>query len=282
MKKVLTILTFFIICADTFAQQAVVFKMAYLPGLKYTSTVNTNTMLQMDFKGDSAELKKITANGTLFPVILQNKNDINYTVNTGAFNDKKIFPIAIKYQSVVNKEFVNGNELPANPNNIAGQQITGFCNGDKMQLDTSKERQASDSLKNVVVNSLNNIQAQIYFPDKALKIGDTFAQDIPIALPVNSTPIQINTHLVYKLIAIQNKTALFDIGQTINYKNHTPQGDTEITGTGDGKLFYDVSNSFLKLYQTNLNLTYSMLMGKLTMVGTAKMTAKYQTDIVKN
>ncbi len=282
MKKTLPILAFLFAFANVFAQQAMVFKTKYLPLSKYSASVNMNTVLQMDFKGDSTELKKVAANGTQLPIIMQNKNDVSYTVTTGELNEKKLFPIAIKYQSVVNKELVNGNELPADANNLAGQQITGLCNGEKMQLDTSNGKQLADSLKNVVVNSLNNIQAEIYFPPTALKIGDTFTQDVPIAVPLSGMATQVNTHLVYKLIAIQNKTALFDISQSINYKVTTPQGDTNITGSGDGKLFFDIGNSFLKLYQTNLSLSYQMPMGKLTMTGTAKMTAVYKTDIVRN
>jgi len=279
MKKVLIILVSLFAFANTFAQQAMVFKTLYLPSTKYSASVSMNTVLQMDFKGDSAELKKVAANGTQLPIIMQNKNDVSYTVTTGTLNDKKLFPIAIKYQSVINKELVNGNELPIDANNLGGQEITGLCNGEKMQLDTSNGKQLADSLKNVVVNSLNNVQAQIYFPPTALKVGDTFFQDIPIAVPLTGIAMQVNTHLVYKLIVIQNNIALFDITQSINYKVTTPQGETNITGTGDGKLFFNIANSFLKLYQTNLSLSYHMPMDKLTMVGTAKMTAVYKTDI---
>ena len=284
MKRIIIInILLFFACVDVFAQQAIVFKMRYMPGLKYTITSNNDNVMQVDFKGDSAQLKQITANGTQLPIIIQNKNMASYTLKTGSANSQKNFSGIVQYSTIENKELLNGRQISNDINPLTGLEInTVFTPEGKMKADTGAMKTHTDSLKNLVANMSNSILNMVAFPAGAIKPGDTFTQDIPMAVPISGNPIQLNAHIVYKFVAIQNKQALFDINQSVSFKAFTAQGEVLITGKGTGKLFYDTTFNFLKIYQTSLTLNYSMLMGNLTMNGTASILTDYQASITAN
>jgi len=260
--------------ANTFAQQATVFKMKYLPGLIYTSTQTINSLTQIDFTGDKAELDKLPV--TRLPIVLQNKNNLKYTVKTGTPNFQKNFSGIVQYLYASNKQLINGNET-ADVDTLKGKVFLGlFLNG-VFYLDSTKKLQIPDSLKKFVAATINSIK--IIFPDKALKPGDSFIQDVPITMPVPGKTVTLNTHIIYKLTDIKNGAAFFDVTQTADFKTHTDQGDMEISGNGEGHIFYDMQYGFFRVYQNTLNLKFTLKTDKLTMNGTSNLISVYQTDI---
>lgn len=263
--------------ANTYAQQAAVFKMKYLPGLIYTNTQTINSLTQIDFTGDKVELEKLPV-GQL-PIVLQNKSNVKYTVKTGNPNFKKIFSGIVQYLYASNKQLINGNETEG-IDSLKGRYFSGFFVDGAFRLDSAKNLDVPDSLKKFLAGTVNSVK--IVFPDKALKPGDMFIQDIPLTMPVSSKQVTLNTHIVYKLTGIKNGAAFFDVTQTADFKAHTDQGDMEINGNGEGHIFYDMQYSFFRVYQNTLNLKFTLKTDKLTMNGTSSMLSVYQTDINKN
>jgi len=274
MKKPGAIFILIFAFANTFAQQTTVFKMKYLPGLIYTSTQTINSLTQIDFTGDKAELDKLPV--SQLPIVLQNKSNLKYTVKTGGLNSKKNFWGIVQYLYAINKQLINGNQTEG-IDTLKGKEFAGlFVNG-AFRLDSVKNVQISDTLKNVVAATINSVK--IIFPDKVLKPGDSFSQDVPMTMPVSGKPVTVNTHIVYKLTDIKNGAAFFDVTQTADFKTHTDQGDMEISGNGEGHIFYDLQYSFFRVYQNTLNLKFTLKTDKLTMNGTSNMISVYQTDI---
>jgi len=274
MKKPGAIFILIFAFANTFAQRTTVFKMKYLPGLIYTSTQTINSLTQIDFTGDKAELDKLPV--SQLPIVLQNKSNLKYTVKTGGLNSKKNFWGIVQYLYAINKQLINGNQTEG-IDTLKGKEFAGlFVNG-AFRLDSVKNVQISDTLKNVVAATINSVK--IIFPDKVLKPGDSFSQDVPMTMPVSGKPVTVNTHIVYKLTDIKNGAAFFDVTQTADFKTHTDQGDMEISGNGEGHIFYDLQYSFFRVYQNTLNLKFTLKTDKLTMNGTSNMISVYQTDI---
>jgi hypothetical protein len=274
MKKPGAIFILIFAFANTFAQQAAVFKMKYLPGLIYTSTQTINSLTEIDFTGDKAELDKLPV--SQLPIVLQNKSNLKYTVKTGGPNSQKKFSGIVQYLYAINKQLVNGNET-AGIDTLKGKGFYGFFLNGAFCLDSAKNLQISDTLKNFVAATINSVK--IIFPDKMLKPGDSFTQDVPLTMPVSGKPVTVNTHIVYKLTGIKNGAAFFDVTQTADFKTHTDQGDIEISGNGEGHIFYDMQYSFLKVYQNTLNLKFALKTDKLIMNGTSNQISVYQTDI---
>jgi len=277
MKKVLIILFSLFAFADAFAQQATVFKMEYLPALTYTCIQTINSLTQINFTGDKAELDKLPV--SRLPIVLQNKSKLIYMVKTGEPNFQKNFSGIVQYIYTSNKQLVNGTENEA-IDSLKEKKFAGVFSNGTFGLDSAKNLQIADSLKKFVAGTINSVK--IVFPDKALKPGDTFTQDIPIQMPVSGNKVSFNTHIVYKLISIKNKGAFFDVTQTAAVKTHTEQGDVEINGNGEGHVFYDMQYRFFRAYQNTLNLKFTMQTGKLTMNGTSDILSVYETQINKN
>ncbi len=263
--------------ANTFAQQGTVFKMKYLPELTYTNTQTINSLTQIDFTGDKAELDKLPV--SQLPIVLQNKSNLKYTVKTGNPDFQKNFSGIVQYLYASNKQLINGNETES-IDSLKGRYFTGFFVYGGFRLDSAKNLQMPDSLKKFVAGTINAIK--IVFPDKAIKPGDNFTQDVPITMPVSGQTVTLNTHIVYKLTSIKNGAAFFDVTQTVAFETHTDQGDMEISGNGEGHIFYDMRYSFFRVYQNTLNLKFTLKTDKLTMNGTSSMISVYQTDINKN
>jgi len=277
MKRIGAIFLLIFAFANVFAQQATVFKMKYLPGLIYTSTQTINSVTQIDFTGDKVELDKLPV--TQLPIILQNKGNLKYTVKTGSLNFPKNFSGIVQYFYAGNKQSINGIET-GDIDTLKGKEFDGRFVDDLFFLDRLKNPQIPDSLKKVVAGTINS--AKIIFPEKALKPGDSFTQDVPMAMPVSGKSVTLNTHIVYKLTDIKNGAAFFDVVQTADFKTHTEQGDMEINGNGEGHIFYDMRYNFFRLYQNTLNLKFTLKGNKVTMNGTSSLISVYQTDINKN
>lgn len=274
MKKVLITLVFLFAFADAFAQQGVIFKMKYLPGLTYTCTQTINSLTQVNFTGDKAELDKLPV--SQLPIVLQNKSSLKYTVKTGGLNSQKKFSGIVQYLYEGNKQLINGNKTE-DIDSLKGRAFAGFFANGIFFLDSTKNVQLPDSLKKFIAGTINSVK--IVFPDKALKPGDTFTQDVPMTMPVAENKMTVNTHIVYRLTGIKNNGAFFDVTQTTAVKTHTEQGDIAISGTGEGHVFYDMQYGFFRVYQNTLKLKFTMQSGKLMMNGTSDILSVYQTEI---
>ncbi|WP_448701808.1 hypothetical protein ACFGVR_06110 [Mucilaginibacter sp. AW1-3] len=274
MKKANLIFIFLFAFADVFAQQGVIFKMRYLPDLTYTCTQTINSLTQIDFTGDKTELEKLPV--MQLPIVLQNKNSLKYTLKTGKPDFQKNFSGIVQYLYASTKQLMNGEEI-AGVDSLKGKNFAGIFLNNVFRLDDVKNAQIPDSLRNLVSGMINSVQ--IIFPDKALKPGDSFTQDVPMQMPVSGKPVTVNTRVVYKLISTKNNGAFFDVTQTAVFKTHTDNGDMEITGTGDGHIFYDMQHHFFRLYQNTLTLKFTIPTGKLTMSGTSTILSAYQTEI---
>lgn len=260
--------------ANAFAQQGTVFKMKYLPGLIYTSTQTINSLTQIDFAGDKTELDKLPV--TQLPIVLQNKSSLKYTVKTGTPDFKKNFSGIVQYLYTSNKQLINGNETES-IDSLKGKMFPGLFVNNVFRLDSEKNVQIPDSLKKFVAGTINSVK--IVFPDNALKPGDSFTQDVPITMPVSGKTVTLNTRIVYKLTNVKNGAAFFDVTQTADFKIHTDQGDMEISGNGEGHIFYDMQYSFFRVYQNTLNLKFTLKTDKLTMNGISNLISVSQTDI---
>ena len=277
MKKVSVILIFLFALADAFAQQGIIFKMRYQPGWVYTCTQTINALTQINVTGDKTEMDKILAAGTQLPIILQSKNSLKYTVKTEGSKIQKNFSGIVQYLYNDTKQTVNGTEAESTLDTLKGKKFPVFFKNDEVYFDTVKIIGIPDNLKTLVAAVLNSVK--ITFPDKALKPGDTFTQDVPVTMPVSGKPITVNTHIVYKLTGMKNNEAFFDVIQTAAFKTHTTEGDININGNGEGHIFFDMQRNFFKVYQNTLNLIFTVQSGSLTMNGTTNVLSVYQTEI---
>ena len=93
--------------------------------------------------------------------------------------------------------------------------------------------------------------SQLNFPERQVKIGESFSIESPLSIPIAGVTIEITMTTNYHLLRINNGIADFDVSQVYTLKTIIAKYTVNATGSGQGKLFYDVSNNYYLKYQTD-------------------------------
>jgi len=267
------------------AQKEVLFKMGYLPSNTYSSTMNMDMNMEMDITGDTAIVNKMKKSGQKLPMIMQMQSTMGFDIKTGVQKDSKI-PVIIRMGGTSVKMKMNGVESPI-PSTNTKTDIYGYYSADgKMSIDSVGGKKMDDALKQQMVKMIDQMQANIKFPDKPMKIGDTFPQDIPMDLPMAGGSAKVLVKGIYKLIAIENNKAYFDVTFTMTMDMTENKMNVDMTGGGDGKFIYDMTNNFVSMVRENLNMIYSLALPqmppKMKMTGKANMLMDQKTTVTAN
>jgi hypothetical protein len=106
---------------------------------------------------------------------------------------------------------------------------------------------------------------QIKFPDKQMKVGDTFAQQAPMtALDLKDVGIDkdFDVNVTYKLTAIKDGLAYFDtiakfemdLNKQANGRTFAGQG----AGGGSGKMIFDIAKSYPRSAVMDINISFDI------------------------
>jgi hypothetical protein len=263
------------------AQQTVQFVFKYLPNTNYTSSVVAQTSGEINFKGSEEDLKKLKASGANEKMTLTGTMQMAYTIKSGSYKTDKVFPVLLTYNSINNKQLLDGKEMPTRPNVFVNKSIFAHSDaGGKLKIDSvSNSANNADSVIKVVAAVIDNFNRQINFPEKGMKIGDTFTQDLPMNLPVMGSNVAVAMTLTYNLTAIKNDIGYFDVSQTAAFTFPTTYGAVDIKGTGNGKLEFSVKKSFPIKYESLSEITYAMKIENLEVAGLAKVNTVLTTNI---
>ena len=69
-------------------------------------------------------------------------------------------------------------------------------------------------MRNVLKTTLENVQQAIKFPEKPMKVGESFNSEIPMTIPMEGmNPISVKINMEYLLTEIKDGKAFFDIKQ---------------------------------------------------------------------
>jgi hypothetical protein len=283
MKKLLLIVLISISFTRIYAQQGFIFKIKYLPNRHYTTMMQMDMNMDMDFKGDSAILEKIKASGTKVPMAMTNSTKMEMSINTGALKPANAFPITFNYSGVESKVSVNGDEKVSPPSPIIGQTIYGeYTTDGKMRLDSISGK-IDDQLKQTVMAGITNLLNQMKFPDKPMSIGETFNQEVPFSLPVAGMNMSSTIKIVYKLISVDKNSAYFDTIQSMDFDVNTEKDGVKMIGkgkgAGDGKLVYNLAQGFATEMTSNLGFDLTMNVSNITIIAKAKMVSINKTTI---
>lgn len=289
-KKSIISVCFLIMAGCVFAQQAVVFKLKYIPNQKYTTSINMKMDMTLDMQADEATMSKVKSGGMTLPMVFKMDTQMESEMITGAMNKTAAtFPLTISYKDISSHQTLNNQELPQQASPLIGQQITGACdiNG-KLKLDSIPATDPNSKIKSMIATMLNKLFEQMKFPDKPMNIGDTFTQNVPMDIPLPGFKANFNITILYKLIAINNGTADFDIDQTAAFSFDPNQTTTKPgmkgtgSGSGAGKLKFDIAKNILTDMQTDLLLSFNMTIDKMTLSGSAKSVQTQHTSIAAN
>lgn len=268
MKKLAWIIALSLITCFANAQQSVLFKIKYLPNRIYKMAMKMDMDMSMAVPGPATKKVKGKKAEPAKPMVTKAATYIQTILKSGNARADNTLPVTIEFTSFASKTKMNGKETNVNTNPFLGQVIYGRCDADgKMQVDSVKGGSATDETKKVLADMVNKMQAQVKFPEKAMSVGETFTQDMPMAIPAMGLNMKMNSKTAYKLTAIKGNLAYFDTNLNMNFGIDGTKNVGKTTGSGGGKgsLIYNIVENTCTVMNSTMNMKYTMTMGDKTM-----------------
>ena len=232
------------------------FKIQYNPETKYDQTLDQTSHLEMKYAGEPEFMQTLKDKGVQNPTIIDNHSIIESVMKTGKLTNKTYFPLTIEFLKTTNSD--NKTQIPD------GTIIYGKGTlGNMPTLDSIVSKGLNEEFKKGILETMKATFAQINIPERKVKVGDVFDIDTPLSIPVASLQMEMTITTTYKLLSIKNNVADFDISQVYTMKTNTTKFPMNATGTGKGKLLYDVVNNFNLNYQIDMEMSANMKIEKI-------------------
>lgn len=284
MKKFAILIAISLASITVKAQEPVLFKLKFLPDHSYKATMK----MAMDMQMTGMQAKKIKAkNAKPQSMLSQMEMSMKIDIKTGAVVPATTFPVTMKYEDLTMKMVMNKKEMPSSKNPLIGQVIYGQSDLDgKFQIDSISGMGANEQMKTVMKEMVNKLQGQVKFPEHPLNTGESFTQEMPINLPAGTMSINMTAKMTYKLMAIKANVAYFDTNIAMNFgADVAKNGGIKMTGTGsgNGKMIYNIGENYFNSMTQNLDMNYNMVMGdKGKMAAKMKMVTDVENIISRN
>lgn len=278
MKKLL-LLPVLLLVFKLHAQQGTVFKITYLPNKEYSAAVTINLNGHFNLSGDEQSMQKLKRQGVSNPVAVIYNIKMIGDDRTGTPDANAVFPLVMKWQTSDVTENINGNEVPLPQLKKTFIIYNHIMPDGKVVADSVVEEKKEETSKTVLSKIDNAFQNQVKFPNKPLKVGDTFTRDLYIKIPLGATNIPAIAKTTYTLTSIADGYVYFDMAQNIDVTTPVKQGEPKITGTGSGKVVYSIGDSFIKDFDDNVNLIFGGYLTNVKIDGTGAMEIKYSYSV---
>lgn len=266
MKKIFCLLLV-MVSSLAIAQKSITLKVAYIPDHQYNMDTKNLIKMVMDVQADDATKEQMKASGMALPMVIDMTQDMAVLMKTGKFNNKKEVPVTIEYTKFEIKQSMAGQEMPAQGNPLNGMKLTGWgeSNG-KLRLETVEGETVTEEVRKMMISTTDQLGTQVMFPDKPLKVGDEFTQEIPFNMPIQGgTELKMVIKTIYKLTSFDNNNAFFDTDITMTMDMTVEKGTMTAEGKGKGKMTFDIKKSYLSKYDSNIDMDMKMKMGPMDM-----------------
>jgi hypothetical protein len=239
MKKYCLLFACAIIGLTANAQKTYVFKTKLLPAHIYQSTLNARLLdlapkTAPPFSDETSVLK----------------------INAGDIQPDKSLPVIFMEQITGLK--YKGQNTFFMPGVLNKQNINAHANyKGEITIDAVPRLIDTDAGENIALNMINQYKQGLYFPDKALKIGDTFTNDVKINPPFSGWDIDVK--ISYKLIAIKTNQAIFTTALSTSFDNRGLENSDMLSGSakGTGTMVFDLALNYPVSISNNLDLDYT-------------------------
>jgi hypothetical protein len=241
------------------------FKIKYLPSHTYQMSGTSNINITTDLSNVPQIAGALTAQGITEPINAQADIQLQASTVTGAAATDGTVPYNMSFNMAGINVNVNGKQIPIPVSPALGNvKMSGhIADGLKLSVDSVNGKKVPDSVAAKTMSIMNNMFKMITFPDHPMKPGDSFTQNMPFSLPMGKG-FDINIKITYTLISVSGGKAYFDIVQDINMQmNIKDKANVNITGSGTGKMVYDVANNFFSSYDSNATMKVNVKADKM-------------------
>lgn len=232
------------------------FKIQYNPETKYNQTLDQTNHIEMKYSGAAEFMQILKEKGLENPTITENHSVIESVMKTGKITPEKYFPLTIEFLKTTNSD--NKIQIPN------GTIIYGKGTVDNLPtLDSIVSKGLDDEFKKGILQTMQATFSQLNIPERKVKVGDVFDLDTPLSIPLANTQLNMNITTTYKLLSIKNNIADFDISQVYTMKTAATKFPMNASGTGKGKLLYDVIQNFNLKYQVDMDMSANLNLEKI-------------------
>jgi hypothetical protein len=276
MKKIiLALLTFTQITSYCQTKDLVTLKVHYKPETNYINTIEQTTYSEITYSGSEEFLNKLKDKGVQNPTITNKKITIETVFNTGKSTDGTNFPLTME---IVKTTCSDGKkDIPD------GLFIYGHVTiGNKPTLDSIVSDSIDEEFKKTLLQTAQSIFAQINLPERQVKVGESFSTETPLSIPVAGLTVEMVITTNYILLSLTNGIADFDVSSVYTMKTTIDKYTIKATGSGKGKLLYDVSNNYYLKYQADTELEMNMKLDKFDIDLKTKSGFTQTSEISKN
>jgi hypothetical protein len=276
MKKYISyllILSHFFCNSQT--QKEVAFKVQYKPDMKYNQMIEQKSQTNIKYSGSEDFLKKLKDKGVENPMITSTQSKIETIFKTGKETTKKTFPLTIEFTKTVSSD---GKIIIPDGTIIYGNG----SNGNMPTLDSIVSKKLDENFKKSLLQTIQSTLNQLSFPEKKIKIGDSFIRESPLSIPVSGSTIEMTITTYYKLLDIENNIANFDVSSVYTMKSVITKYDIKATGNSKGKMLYDIVNNNLTDYKTDTEMKMNFKLEDLYMDLESKSSFIQTIEISKN
>lgn len=261
------------------AQNEVLFQVKFKPNKTYITEMVNNTQMDMDFDIDSAKKKEMEGTGMKLPMHMDILQEMTLSTKTGAVAADKRIPMTMTYDKVEISMTMNGKEMKQ-PNKFVGMQVKGYATEEgKVSIDViegNPDTATKEALQKMISEVLRNVE----FPNKAMKIGDTFTQEVPMEMPMNGTTLNMLTNMTYTLKEVKESQAFFDYTQSFSMNFEIEKGNTTATGSGRGTIIYDMPANYITDSTGDMIMDMNMQVGGMAMKTSLKVKTSVKAKVL--
>jgi hypothetical protein len=276
MKKIL-IAIFVLTHLNSMSQVSYYFKTSFEPDKHFIIETLSNTFVEQDYIGDSAELNEIKKNGIKLPIQMKSEYSTSSLLTTKPLLHEDIIPFKLQftrahshneyYGQVIDKDLPLLNVIALGSFDKEGTIVIDSITQDNKGL-------SSDSFSSQVKGFIVNIP----FPNKPLKVGDKFTQESPIEIPISEIgQAQLILVSTYTLSSVNIGRAIFDISQEIKLNPNIDQLQINANGSGQGKVYYDLNTNVISNYKNIWTIDIKANSSNMTLL--SKMQTEYNQAI---
>lgn len=281
MKKELFFAALTTLTIQLKAQNAVLFKIKYLPNHTYSAVTKMGMNIEMNYDGDSTTLKQIKASGAQLPMIMKVQTDMQSDLKTRGYNLNKEVPFTMTIAQSKPTLTINGQASPV-PDAASSQTVYGkYSPNGKVSIEGIQGKKLTDSVKAAVMGLINNIQANVEFPRLPIKVGDSFAQQSDMAVPIPGFDARMTMKITYKLVSVNNGKARFNMDFVTNIDEKSAATGMKMAGTGTGNFIFDIGAHYAESMDETITMTFlrPMPQQNVNMKGTVQMMMEQQVAI---
>jgi hypothetical protein len=241
MKKTILLILLTTSIVSCKSQEEIDFKVGYLPNYNYTLTQKQISENNVKYIASDKILQNLKNNGVENPTITKDTSLLKSVSKTGSLKGNE-FPIYI--------ELLESN----NPSLKSGSKFFGKSVDGKTKIDSISSSTMTEEKKRTLLPAMESMMNQIKYPNRKIKVGESFEQKSPMSIPIADVTIEIEINSIYTLRKVENGIGYFDLDQVYTIKSATKDYEMELDGTGKGKLEYNIEKEFFTKFYLEMEM----------------------------